>query len=519
LRSSIAAFAAMENLTGQDASMKPNISKDELEMLLGDKRAKGDGADASPGSMDQSEIDKLIAASRKPSAKSASESVVASESLDQGAIDRLLAGDDQGNEDKGPLDQAAVDRMLQAEKEAPDEAAEAPSGALDQAAVDRMLQAQKEAPDEAAAASSGALDQAAIDRMLQAEKEAPDEAAAASSGALDQAAIDRMLQAEKEAPEKAAAASSGALDQAAIDRMLQAQKEAPEKAAEASSGALDQAAIDRQSQGNGAKAEPAGASGGMDQEEIDRLMAARADSTAPMDQAEIDRLMADQSATPPPETGDDTVFPGALTQSELDKYLAEMQRADQGGEKLTRAQKAIAARAPAVIEKPPPPPPAPVPPVPNALGARTLSPYEFKAKRVLKTAVNPSVTGIRRGAMYLPDDLNRNAVALNAIQRLFALASAFRGVTPKRRFDRVASVPSKFGADAAIMLTRSESHPVQIQLKGLPAFNGYQKFEEADHVYAVDHFKPNSGVTAKRWVHWFATHFERETLESLSQLS
>ena len=279
---------------------------------------------------------------------------------------------------------------------------------------------------------------------------------------------------------------------------------------EPSGDALDQAAIDQlmQQQSAPAQTSKAESSGGaLDQADIDRMFQSTKPSVKPAEEA--DSTTADSSTQSEPN------FEGALTQDELDRYLAAKNDEASAPAGAETADQPTAPTGQTPAKAPPPP----AKPVPNALGARTLSPHDLKSLRVLKTGVNSEVTGIRRGAHYLPEEWAVNTAAHNAIQRLFALASGFRGVARKNRYDKVASVVNKFGAEAVILLTKSELHPIRVQIKDIPTFNLYNKFESTEQSYLVDHFTPNSGATAKRWVKWFAAHFEPETLESLSQLS
>ena len=157
--------------------------------------------------------------------------------------------------------------------------------------------------------------------------------------------------------------------------------------------------------------------------------------------------------------------------------------------------------------------------IPNPLGARTLGLHEIEEKKLLRSHANSSVTGMRRPRWFTPQRAETYDTALTAIERLFALANQFRDSNTDNSYDEIASVANKFGQDTTIALTRDRAKPVRIRIKGIQTCNAYKRMVESSHTYDVDRFAPNEGPMCRRWVDWFTTNFDDETLQGLSGLT
>jgi len=160
-----------------------------------------------------------------------------------------------------------------------------------------------------------------------------------------------------------------------------------------------------------------------------------------------------------------------------------------------------------------------IPQVPNALGARTLSPEDYRGNKVLRSERNGVVTGMRKYKFSLPGDVSLDETALNAIQRLFSLANAFREIHSDSRVNEVARVSNKFGHSAVIAITKNPAKPVRIRMGGILTYNAYNKFVETQQTYYVDKFVPHRDGLSRRWVDWFTFQFDTDTLETLMQLN
>jgi len=421
----------------------------------------------SGGALDQAAIDALM---NQPKTKPAPEP--SSATSDQEATTEASGG--------GALDQAAIDALMNQQKAAPETSA---GGSLDQSAIDALMNQQQE-PAGTEAQNNGALDQSAIDALMNQPSAAPEPSS--DSGALDQAAIDALMN-QQATPATPEPSDSGALDQSAIDALMNQPSAAPEPPSD--SGALDQAAIDAlMNQQSAAATPPAAEALGdlLDQDGIDALIARHATG-------EIPRSAPPEQADLLARVGLPEVEGGMLDQNAVDALIQQTPTAA-------------------------PPPAKRVDQVPNPLGARTIDPRELGGKMV-RSWTNPEVTRVRRSRFFLPEQVQNQNTAIEAIERLFTLANAFRDGHGENQANQVATVPNRFGQQTTIAVTRDRAKPVHIQIDGIQACNSYQKFVETSHTYRVDRFTPNQGSLSKHWVDWFTTHYDPDTLANLSNLT
>jgi len=348
------------------------------------------------------------------------------------------------------------------------------SGSLDQDAIDALMKQGQPAneaeatPEPEPAETSGSLDQDAIDALMKQGQpaQAPDAAAepepAEPSGSLDQAAIDALM--KQNASPQPAAGDAGNMDQAAIDALLAGQQtRAPSPPADAGPAAIGEM---------------------LEQNDIDALIQQHASGGIPRETAAPESPLA--------QIGLPDVTGGAMDQDAVDQLLED------------RPATHLPAKKPARV--------------PNPLGAATLSPEEIGGK-MIKSWTNSSVTGIRRSRFFTSDQVETQGNAIEAIERLFTLANAFRDSRSDQQRDDIASVANRYGQQATIQLTRDRTKPIRIKVDGIKTLNTYQKLVETSQTYHVDRFVPNQGSLSRHWVDWFTTNFDSETLQNLSSLT
>ncbi len=239
------------------------------------------------GSVDQSEIDRLLAAAQggdepqPPAEESAPEEAVG---VDQAEIDRLMAAAQGGDEPQPPaeesapeqavgVDQAEIDRLIAAaqggdEPQQPEEKAESeaePQAAVDQSEIDRLMAIASSEKDDV---DAGGADQKGIDDVLAgADMESPlgDKegdpvvAEGEASESLDEELISALIQ--DEAVEESPGIDDGGVSQDIIDALIKAGGDETEAAESISQENL------------AAAAEAPGASKGLlSQEDLDKAL-------------------------------------------------------------------------------------------------------------------------------------------------------------------------------------------------------------------------------------------------------
>lgn len=311
------------------------------------------------------------------------------------------------------------------------------------------------------------------------------------------------------------------MDQSEIDRMIQQgvphRAQSPQNSPQKSPGmGLGQNEIDQLFSGKSAQAmkdpnasvnknpfaEVERGVGDLAQDEIDRLFSGGG-TASPKQEAKKQQI----SIADIPETGD-------LDQAAIDALFAQASGKPKAVSPAND-QSAIATKegepANAIVPR--------VKEIPNAFGAKTLSPQDFSSKKVLKAWSNPNVTGVRQARFFLPNQVHENETALNAIMRLFALARAFRNIPSGKSHDEIAAFSNRFGQNTNIYLTRDEALPVRIQVSGINTFSIYNRFEDSKQTYTINSFLPGSGGQSRRWVDWFSANYDPETLQQISLLS
>ena len=520
--------------------MKPNLSQEEIQMLLGKKEEPAPSSEAPAGGMSQSDIDSLIAQS-KPSTAQDTESQDESDAAGSGEQEAPVTATGGG----GSLDQNAIDALFK-KKEEPAPAA----GGLEQAAIDALMAGQ----DNATSSPTEERRSGAAEDPVQAELSPSNQADAGSPKGVppEKESVEIFDATSVETP------SGGLLDQSGVDDLIAGRGEPQASSADAASapesnapagGSLDQDAIDQLfagKSGGGALPVPVAGKEKAEEDSAQTFSVAQkreepAPSSGILDQDAIDALIAKTPAAAPPQTipdgagslphsagsgeansagtGASSAAAGSLDQSAIDQLIASVSSPD--------TVKAGAAASGFV----PPNNPAPVQPaqpsqalvphvpqVPNPLGAKTLGRFQLEGKKLLRTGVNAEVTGLRRSHYRLPHQIHNHDAALNAVLRLFSLAKAFREVG-RGNHDPLGTFPNKFGHSTEIALTADQNNPVRITMKGLTKINTLRKYVETEEVFDVNYFSPAMGSQTRRWVDWFSTHYDMDTLQQIGQLS
>jgi len=418
------------------------------------------------------------------------------------------------------LDQSAIDALINNQKKEPESPAEQnpeTEAQLGQNEIDALfsnqaVKGEEAEPSEDSGHSNSFLTQEEVDAMVVEpkgpvfEKEQLANMAKSVEGkdysesSIVQGEVDNLLGKKEKAPP-----ASTSMDQSEIDALLAGQSSTPVNEAiqpDLSSESLGQDEIDALFGGGASakvsdtvpgeslKAESASTSSGqMDQSEIDALFGGGSVETsapsASMDQAEIDALL--QGGNTFAESAAPEAQSAVLDQAEI-QYLLKKEN------------------VPSVV----PPVEKEVPQLPNQLDAPTVASHA--CHKIIRAGGQNQRARLFGGNFYLPDRIEKRELVLQALQKLFERAKAYKEKTVE---GNVCQITCRRGYHVSVHLTDDSSKPVALRFEAVHFVDRLRKNRKIQQTILVDYFAKNSGTTASRWVNWFDKQFDSDSLQHL----